>query len=385
MKNYDIVILGGGIHGVCIAELAAANGLSVLLIEKKGLASGTSSKSSKLIHGGLRYLETAQFNLVKECLQEREKLRQRAPSLVKLKPFIIPMYRSSNRKPVTIRVGLSLYAVLGGGGEHVRYSSIKSSEWSSLDGLITKDLRHVFRYFDAQTDDQLLTKAVMASAQKLGADLMMPMTFSHAEKKADQWQITVIEAASPVHIQAKVIINATGPWINQTLAKIETDLCHVPIEWVQGTHIIVDDTIEKGIYYVEAPTDKRAVFVMPWKGKTLIGTTETLFKNDPDQVKPLDQEKDYLLQTYLHYFPGKSAMIVDAFAGLRVLPAAENAPFQRSRETILWQDDNSMPKLINVYGGKLTSAQATATKVMAKLKNMFTIDAELDLSKRLLT
>src|SRR6185436_2703518 len=172
--NYDLLIIGAGIHVVGVAQAAAAAGYSVLVLEKTALAAGTSSKSSKLIHGGLRYLETGQLRLVRESLREREILLRVAPELVHLVPFYIPVYRRTRRRPWQITVGLSLYAALGGFTSANRFARLARDEWAALDGLETRALQAVFRYHDAQTDDAALTRAVMRSAQSLGAELKMP-------------------------------------------------------------------------------------------------------------------------------------------------------------------------------------------------------------------
>ncbi|MEE8343300.1 MAG: FAD-dependent oxidoreductase, partial [Gammaproteobacteria bacterium] len=179
--SYHVGIIGGGIHGVGVAQRAAAQGYTVLVLEKAGLAAGTSSRSSKLIHGGLRYLESAQFGLVRECLRERSLLLQIAPELVRLQPFMVPVYRHTRRRPWQLRLGLSLYALLGGMDKENRFTTIPRRHWDQLDGLATEGLEKVYRYRDAQTDDALLTRAVMNSAQELGAELAMPANFLGAK------------------------------------------------------------------------------------------------------------------------------------------------------------------------------------------------------------
>ncbi|NNL56559.1 MAG: FAD-dependent oxidoreductase, partial [Pseudomonadales bacterium] len=167
--DYDAVIIGGGIQGTGCAQALAARGFSVLLLEQNKLASGTSSRSSKLIHGGLRYLETAQFSLVRKSLNERALLCELAPGLVELKDFYLPVYRSSRVGRLKMAAGLGLYSMLGNFRKDARFCVVPKSEWDSLQGLKLDDLVCVYRYHDAQTDDQQLTRAVAHSAQKLGA------------------------------------------------------------------------------------------------------------------------------------------------------------------------------------------------------------------------
>src|ERR1700727_72754 len=161
MKEYEVVIMGGGIHGAGVLQAAVAAGHIALLIERAGLASGTSSRSSKLIHGGLRYLESGQFALVRESLRERAMHLRFPPALCELKPFFIPVYRDTRRRPWQLKLGLWMYALLGGFDASTRFGTVPRHEWSSLDGLETHGLEAVIRYHDAQTDDASLTRAVV--------------------------------------------------------------------------------------------------------------------------------------------------------------------------------------------------------------------------------
>src|ERR1700759_70397 len=168
MKQYDVIVIGGGVHGAGVLQAAAAAGYTSLLIEKRALASGTSSKSSKLIHGGLRYLESAQFSLVRESLRERAIMLRTASELVELKRFYIPVYRDTRRRPWQLKIGLALYALLGGFGPGTRFGSVPKANWGKLDGLKTEGLDAVVWYHDGQTDDVLLTRAVVDSARAMG-------------------------------------------------------------------------------------------------------------------------------------------------------------------------------------------------------------------------
>ena len=174
VEQCDLLIVGGGIHGVGVAQAGAAAGYRTVLLEQDSLAAGTSSRSSKLIHGGLRYLESGHIGLVRESLHERELLLRLAPQLVRRKRFYIPIYKQSSRSPFLIRSGLTLYAILAGGRSGTRFRSVPRREWDQLDGLSTKDLRKVYQYWDAQTDDRQLTAAVMRSAMSMDAHLCCP-------------------------------------------------------------------------------------------------------------------------------------------------------------------------------------------------------------------
>lgn len=371
MKEHDVVIIGGGIHGAGVLQAAAAAGHKALLIERQALASGTSSRSSKLIHGGLRYLESGQFALVRESLRERAIHLRIAAELVELKPFFIPVYCDTRRRPWQLKIGLWIYALLGGFDAATRFGSVPKAQWPALDGLKTSDLDAVIRYHDAQTNDALLTRAVVKSALGLGAEIAMPAKFMRAELSEDGVKVSYTASGSSVEVQARVLVNAAGPWATQVARAIDPAIPVPDVDLVQGTHIVIPHPVTAGIYYVESPTDGRAVFVMPWAGATLIGTTETPYRGDPDQVQPLAEEEEYLLAVVRHYFPALSALtrndITERFAGLRVLPAATQAAFDRSRETIFTTDRDARPRVLSIYGGKLTGWRAAAAHVMQRI------------------
>ena len=371
MKEYDVVIIGGGIHGAGVLQAAAAAGHKALLIERQALASGTSSRSSKLIHGGLRYLESGQFLLVRESLRERAIHLRIAAELVELKPFFIPVYRDTRRRPWQLKIGLWIYALLGGFDAATRFGSVPKAQWPALDGLKSSDLDAVIRYHDAQTNDALLTRAVVKSALGLGAEIAMPSKFMRAELTEDGVNVKYAASGSSVEVKTRVLVNAAGPWATQVARAVDPAIPVPDVDLVQGTHIVIPHPVTAGIYYVESPSDGRAVFVMPWAGATLIGTTETPYRGDPDQVHPLPEEEEYLLAVVRHYFPALSALtrsdITERFAGLRVLPAATQAAFDRSRETIFTTDRDARPRVLSIYGGKLTGWRAAAAHVMQRI------------------
>lgn len=364
---YDALVIGAGIHGAGVARALADRGHAVLVVEQHGVASGTSSRSSKLIHGGLRYLESGQFALVRECLRERAWLLRHFPDLVRLVPFHIPIYRHTRRRPAQIAVGLSLYALLTGFDRAARFRRIPRHQWGCLDGLDTHALDAVYQYWDAQTDDAALTRAVLAAAQARGADLWLPAELQRAEREGDVWRVQLRVAGGESVCRARVVVNAAGPWVNRVLERLSPRPTALAVDLVQGTHIVVRGEIRGGIYYVEAPQDGRAVFVMPWQGRTLIGTTENLYSGDPAAVRPLDQEKTYLLEVAARYFPRLAGLgandILASFAGLRVLPHSGGSAFSRPRDTLLHVDHPGRPHVVTIYGGKLTAQRATAERV----------------------
>jgi len=366
--KYEVAVIGGGIHGVGVAQAAAAAGYKVILFEQKALAYGTSSRSSKLIHGGLRYLESFEVGLVRESLRERELLIKLAPDLVRRQDFYIPVYNTTKRAAWMMRAGLTMYSVLAGLGKSVRFESVPRKQWDNMDGITTEGLKKVFRYSDGQTDDRVLTQSVMQSAESLGAKLVCPATVSRIEIGEASCQIEFEHEQKSHSIEALTIVNAAGPWANQVLETVTPQQKLMPVDNVQGTHLELPGTVQRGCYYIEMPQDGRAVFVMPWKDRTLLGTTEHVYDGSPENVKPLDQEVDYLLEGYQRYFPDRDREVLHSWAGLRVLPAAEGTAFKRSRETQLPVDNAQTPRLLSIFGGKLTGYRATALKVMKKLE-----------------
>jgi glycerol-3-phosphate dehydrogenase len=368
--DWDVVVAGAGIHGAGVAQAAAAAGHSVLLLEQRAIAAGSSSRSSKLIHGGLRYLESGQYRLVRESLRERALMLRLAPDLVRLQTFYVPLYEHSRRAPWQLRAGLALYAVLAGLDASARFGTVPRSAWGALDGLDTRGLRQVFHYHDAQTDDALLTAAVVRSAQSLGARLELPARCLGATIAKDGVHVRYALGGEERECSARVFVNAAGPWAELLARTVSPALTIPQLELVQGTHLLLDGPPQAGVYYLENPQDGRVIFSIPWNAQLLLGTTEVRYRGDPAAVAPTAQETDYLLAVLRRYFPGRSASSMQphgAFAGLRVLPAGGRA-FDRSRETLLDLDDTRRPRVLTIYGGKLTTWRAVAAKVMARLE-----------------
>jgi glycerol-3-phosphate dehydrogenase len=363
VSDVDVLVIGGGIHGAGVLQASAARGWSALLVEARAPAFGTSSRSSKLVHGGLRYLETFQLGLVRESLAEREVLLSIAPHLVRLVDFYVPVYRDTSRPPWKIRAGLTLYSALGALREDTRFAGVPRREWSSLDGLRTDGLRAVFRYQDGQTDDAALVRAVLASARDLGAEVLVPARFVSARREDGGYAARVEDAGGEREVRCGALVNAAGPWIDLVQRAIEPEPPRPAIDLVGGAHVEVEGTLARGIYYVEAPRDRRAVFLMPWKGRVLVGTTETRFEGDPAAISPQRAELEYLLGTLRHYMPAQRGAVHASWAGLRVLRAGRSSLFARGRDVMLPVDDPARPRQVAIYGGKLTGYRATAEKV----------------------
>ncbi len=359
---YDIVIIGAGIQGAGVAQAVANYGYKTLILEQyPGPGMATSSKSSKLIHGGLRYLESGQFSLVRECLNERNILLKNAPGLVKKIPFYIPVYQHSRRPAWHIWLGLVVYSIFS----LTPFAVIREKHWKDFSQLNKKNLKQLFMYYDAQTDDMELTAAVIESAKTLGAEIHYNSTFHSAERENSTYSIHYSQDSRQLHVKSRCIINCAGPWIESVQKKIKPQMELPEIDLVAGTHILINQITEHGAFYIEA-SDGRAVFVIPWKDKkTLIGTTERLFEDRPETLQPLQSEIDYLIETYNKYFSKTISQkdIISSFAGLRVLPHSDNTAFNRPRDSIIVEHP-SCPGLITLVGGKLTAYRASAEHVL---------------------
>jgi glycerol-3-phosphate dehydrogenase len=372
--KYDFVVIGAGIQGAGVAQAAAAAGYSVLVLEQSGAAAGTSSKSSKLIHGGLRYLETGQFGLVRESLHERALLLRLAPDLVKLQPLHIPIYKNSTRSALTIRAGLSLYALLAGLDKNSLFRQLPRSTWADLEGLKKEGLQAVFRYHEAQTDDAALTRAVLQSAIQLGAESIIPARFISAKRNPKSCLVEYETKSGSTTVSCRVLVNCAGPWVSDVLGRIQPALPAPSIELVQGSHLVLPPVL-KQYFYLEAPQDKRAVFVLPWQDKLLVGTTEKIHTEAPEQAHCTLTEREYLLETLRHYFPHLviAEDSIESFAGLRVLPRSEKNAFARPREVLFAVDDEANPRILSLMGGKLTTYRATAQMALERLKHSLPI------------
>ncbi len=362
-QRYDVIVVGAGIQGAGIAQACALNGWRVKVLERNSHPGReTSSASSKLIHGGLRYLETLQLHLVYECLAERKRLLANAPSIASLAKFYIPVYKSSRRHPLWIFAGLGLYSLLGGLTPANRFRKLNRGEWPSLP-IRQEGLKAVFQYQDGQTDDLQLTEAVLRSAQRLGAELSVDAEVRALSARSQYLEVTTQSET----LRTRCLINAAGPWVNE-VAMLLPQTSQMPLDWVQGVHILLPRPAPIGCFYVEAPTDGRPMFVLPWRGQTLVGTTEHALSSP--EASPTEEEIDYLLQAYNRYFPEHACTreaVVEVMAGVRVLPKNEKSANARHRETQLreWCEDGRL--YLGVYGGKLTSYRAVAEKVSYRI------------------
>ena len=363
-KVFDLFIIGGGINGAGLARDAAGRGLSVCLADKGEIGGATSSWSTKLIHGGLRYLENYEFKLVRESLKERETIYKIAKPISKPIPFIIP-YVDKIRPAWLIKIGLFLYDNLGGKTIIPKSNTLDISK--KLPNILKKKYKTGFQYFDVQIDDKKLTKLNIKSAKKYKAKVLEYNKDKKAEIDGNEW---VIHLQKGKKIKSKILINASGPWINETLKKNIKIKSKNKIRLVKGSHIITKKLYKKDVAFTFQNTDKRIIFVIPYKKKfSLIGTTEVEVKS-PENKEISKKEIQYLIRSVNNYLEKQISTkdIVDSYSGIRPLIEDFNQASKVTRDYIF--DLNIIKKLplLSIYGGKLTTYRKLAENVLLDLE-----------------
>ena len=365
MKNkFDIFIIGGGINGAGIARDAAGRGFKVYLADKNKVGSATSSWSSKLIHGGLRYLENYEFKLVRESLKEREIISKIASNITKPMPFIIP-YSKKLRSKWIIRIGLFLYDNIGGKTSFPKSKKIDLNK--KYKGILKEKFSDGFKYYDAQIDDKKLVEMNIEDAKKLGATIVENNKVIEVKRNDFGWEI-ILENGDLINSNA--LINASGPWINETINKVIRVNTKKPIRLVRGSHIITKKLYEEEVAFTLQSDDNRIVFVIPYKNKySLIGTTE-VDVSKPDNPVISDEEQKYLIDVVNNYFFTQISKrhIVETYSGIRPLIEDYKEASKVTRDYIFDLNiQNKNSPLLNIYGGKLTTYRKLSEKVIEKL------------------
>ncbi|HEX6099286.1 MAG TPA: glycerol-3-phosphate dehydrogenase/oxidase [Thermoanaerobaculia bacterium] len=360
-----IAVIGGGINGSGITWELARRGYDVTLFEKGTCGAQTSSATTKMIHGGLRYLEHLHFALVRESLRERAWLLKHAPGLVKPLEILLPVYEDSPRSRSAIRVGLTLYDRLAGGDNIAAHRPLEPQELLGRVPLVETGLRGGFSYWDAQVDDFALVRTVVASAIRDGATVRERTRIEGIRRDGEEWILRTDQGDEP---RFDLVVNAAGPWMNELLRVNGIDAPYV-LSLVRGSHIVLDHAISDTGLLLQSTTDHRVFFVLPWKGTTLVGTTEVVQEGPPDLVHATAEEIDYLIQRFNHYFrtPISGRDVQSAFAGVRPLVGRATNPSAIGRDFRVVRDGN----LINVFGGKMTTFMALARKVAMRADNYF--------------
>ena len=371
-KIYDLAVIGGGINGVGIAADASGRGLSVFLCEKDDLASHTSSASSKLIHGGLRYLEHKEFRLVREALAEREVLLAKAPHIIRPMRFIMP-HRPHLRPAWLIRTGLFFYDHLGKREKLLGSNNVYFKEDSPLNSAITRG----FEYSDCAVDDSRLVVLNAMHAREKGADVVTRTRCLSAQRDGQYWLVDLENEHGQFQIKAKALVNAAGPWVAQFIKQDLQLKSPYGIRLIQGSHIIVPKLYECDKAFIMQNDDRRIVFAIPYLDQyTMIGTTDREYQGDPAQVKITQEEIDYLIEVSNAHFKKQLTQqdIIWTFAGVRPLCDDESdnpSAITRDYTLALSKGEKGQAPLLSVFGGKLTTYRKLAESAMQQLKAFF--------------
>ena len=368
--QYDVLVIGGGINGAAIAHTAALNGLKTALLEKSDFAGGTSSKSTKLIHGGLRYLENLEFGLVRESLKERFIQLKSSPHLVRKLKLVIPVYRSDKRPLWMMRLGVWVYDFLSRKYMIEKHHTLSAEEVCRLvPGIQRKGLMGGVTYSDCQMNDARLCLENVLSAAEKGAHVA-----NYVEARSliqENGKVVGVKAYDEISqavfdVKAKKIVCAVGPWTNVFMNK-ESSQSPPQVRTTKGIHIIVKGRFSNDGILIPAQKDGRVFFIIPWMENSLIGTTDTDFTHHPDEVSVQQEDVDYLVKEIKRVLPHADLNednIITAFAGLRPLVHEQGSPSKISRKHII---KTSYSGLIYVMGGKYTTYRKIAEDVVRGL------------------
>lgn len=386
-NEYDILIIGGGINGCGIARDAIGRGYSVYLCEADDLASGTSSQSTKLIHGGLRYLEHYEFRLVHEALTEREILWKLAPHIIHPMRFILPHHKGL-RPAWLLRLGLFMYDHIGGRKKLPATKTLDLSKDETGKSL-SQNYKKGFEYSDCAVDDARLVVLNALDAAEQGASINTRCKCVDMQRTEGHWSITVEDQFNQKQttVTAKLLINASGPWADEVLETLHPTEHKKNIRLVQGSHIIVPKLYEHDKCYIFQNKDDRIIFAIPYHDNfTLIGTTDHEYYGDPRKTKITQKESDYLCASANVYFNNKISPddIVGTFAGVRSLynDGASKAQ-EATRDYVLRVDrpNVKVAPMINIFGGKITTYRRLAETMMEKVEGLLEKDSERNKGK----
>jgi glycerol-3-phosphate dehydrogenase len=371
---YDLLVVGGGINGAGIARDAAQRGLKVMLVEKGDFAFGSSSRSTKLAHGGLRYLENREFSLVRESLHERGLLlKVLAPHLVKPLPFLLPFYEGDRFQPWYLKAGLWVYDALALGSTIGMHQSQGARATLALEpGLNPKGLRGSATYFDCQMNDARIVLENILDAERHGARCQNYMTLvsAHALRLGEvRARVRDELEERDCEIRASLMVNASGPWVDEVMGRLGRG-GEPLVKPTKGVHLVTKALTRSHAMFLPAAADKRIFFVVPWnfngRPASLVGTTDTDFRGDKDHVRAEADDVGYLVQELKRVFPGERFSAADvwaSYAGLRPLsapPGGAQGNSSISRESVVAESDG----LLSVTGGKFTTYRAMSERVV---------------------
>lgn len=371
VTDFDLVVVGGGVNGAGVARDAAGRGLSVLLCEKDDLAAHTSSASTKLIHGGLRYLEYYDFKLVRHALIEREVLLRAAPHIIWPLRFILPHHKEL-RPRWLIRAGLFLYDNLGGRKLLPSSHSVNLRSHESGNALKPEFVTG-FEYSDCWVQDSRLVVLNAMDAKARGCDVRTRTEVVDLVRQSDHWRVDLKNNISGAaeSVTATAVVNASGPWVDRTLHLDESKQAKHSVRLVKGSHIVVPKLFSHPYTYIFQNSDNRIIFAVPYENEyTLLGTTDKELNGDPQQISISDEEVEYICNAASEYFnvPVKSGQVVWSYSGVRPLydDNADSAS-KVTRDYKLHLDSSSAP-ILSVYGGKITTFRKLAEEVVDMLE-----------------
>jgi glycerol-3-phosphate dehydrogenase len=384
-EEFDIAVIGGGITGAGIALDAALRGLSVALVEKRDFASGTSSRSSKLIHGGLRYLEQFHFGLVRESLHERAVLSRMAPHLSEPLPFLVPLYASSDRSPLgsnklKLSVGLWLYDSLAGKENIERHCWLSPDEVVRLAPAIDREgLRGAFLYYDCLTDDARLVIEVIKAAANHGAFVAnyAAVQSIHTSHRSTNLQIEDGLTKKGFELRARIVVNAAGVWSDE-VSRLSDPTAPSKLRPSKGIHIVLPSGKFKSKTAALIPSlgENRFLFVIPWQGRIVVGTTDEDYVGDLDEPRAEESEIERIMKSVARAFPLARLSredVISTFAGLRPLIASNgNSTKDLSRREEIFESESG---LLTITGGKLTTFRRMAERVVGlAVRRLETLD-----------
>ena len=371
--QFDVAIIGAGINGAAVARDAATRGLSVLVVDKADIGSGTSSWSSRLIHGGLRYLEHGELRLVYESLHDRERLLHIAPHLVTPLPFVVPLYKHNHKPGWMFRAGMYLYDALSLRKSVPRHRRLdRKAVAVELGSLNTEGLSGGLRYYDGQVVfAERLVLETLLSAVDAGAQVL---TYADASVSISGGRVTGLRVHDQLtgqdhEVRASVVVNAAGPWVDEAGAGLGLERM---IGGTKGTHLIVDPFLgapDVALYY-EARSDNRPILVIPWNGRYLIGTTDDRFDGDLDSTRGTDDEMDYLLTETNTLIPEAGLTrdsVLFTYAGVRPLPYRPGVKSGNIPRSHLILEHETIGGLVSIVGGKLTPHLSLGTETVDKV------------------
>jgi len=371
----DVFIIGGGVNGAGIARDAAGRGLSVMMCEKDDLAQGTSSRSGKLVHGGLRYLEFYEFRLVREALIEREVLLNAAPHIIWPMRFVLP-HSPGDRPAWLVRLGLFLYDHLGGRKKLPGTRTLNLHR--DPEGAPVQDrYNRGFEYSDCWVDDARLVALNALDAAERGATILTRTRCVSAQRSGDAWEIVLQHTATGEKrtVRAKALVNAAGPWVLDIINQVTHTHSSRSVRLVKGSHIIVPKFWEGQQAYLMQNHDKRVIFVNPYEGdKALIGTTDIPWQGNADAVTADDSEQQYLIDAVNRYFKIKlsASDVITRFSGVRPLfDDGKGNPSAVTRDYVFDLDEQQQLPLLHVFGGKITTFRKLAEHALQKLAPFF--------------